>query len=305
MKEIFTNFENFAFRAFNFRGRATPLEYWAVVPLIWVAIIYMLIGDIKEVMTFLEGRQIPPMNPLFYESVLIFLITLIPRMSLNIRRLHDRNKSGFWIMLPALAMLASILLVSGLTGAMMNSSLTGVSNNPDALENVIHPIILFFASPVTFWEEMFAIASAFQSAGSEAIWNLLAEIYAHSGAVDIRRNVRDVTNVIEGDTGHTVGFVFVSTALLTMPFVFTLLHGLLNILPSFPEDNIYGPAKIGALQYKKKKDNTHNPMAGYAHLFEETKEEKARKRESQAAEVKALYRSRVLGQTDPVDEPTG
>ncbi len=303
MKEIFTHFESFAFRAFNFRGRATPLEYWSVIPVIWALIIYMLIGDVREAMSFLEARQIPPMNPLFYESVLIFLITLIPRMSLNIRRLHDRNKSGFWIILPALAIMAVVLLFSGLTGAMMNSSLTGVSNNPDSIENILHPIVLFLAAPATFWEEMFAIASAFQSAGNEAIWNLLAEIYAHSGAVDIRRNVRDVTNAIEGDTGHTVGFVFVSTALLTAPFVFGLLHALLNILPSFPEDNIYGPAKIGALQYKKKKDDKHNPMAGYKHLFAETPEEKARKRETQAAEVKALYRQRVLGQSDATDEP--
>jgi len=295
MKEFFSHYENFAFKALNFRSRATPLEYWSVIPVIWIFIMNSLIGDVGEIYGFLSQREIPPMNPLYYESILIFMITLVPRMALNIRRLHDRNKTGFFILIPMIAIVSSLLLLSGLLGAMMHSSLTGISDGVDNLSNVIHPIALYFSSPHLFWEEMFAVARAFESAGSDAVWGLLAEIYAHSGAVDVRREVANVTTEIEGDTGHTIGFAFVATALVTTPFISTALHMLLNVLPSDMNDNIYGPAKVGELHYTKKKDDTHNPMAGYAHLFEETKEEKARKKEAGQQEVKALYRQRVLG----------
>lgn len=298
MKDILSYFENFAFRAFQFQKRATPLEYWAVIPVIWVIILWALMSDIKEVHGFLLQRTIPPMNPLYYESVLLFLVTLIPRMSLNMRRLHDRNKTGFWVILPAISMIAAIVLFNGLSGAMMNSSLTGLANSPDSPTNILHPLALYVASPDAFWNEMFSIAIAFEKAGSEALWNLLAEIYAHAGAVDVRRYTSNVTREIEGNTGHTIGFAFVAGGLVFTPLVTWFLHAMMTLMPSYPHDNLYGPAKMGALDYKRKVDGKHNPMAGYAHLYEKTDEEKAQRREANAAEVKALYRARVLGQTD-------
>ncbi|KIN70706.1 DUF805 domain containing protein [Sulfitobacter noctilucae] len=296
MKEFFSNYENFAFRAFKFQSRATLFEYWAVVPVIWFFIFITLKGDVQEVYGFLVNRTIPPLSPLYYESAIIFLITLIPRLSLNMRRLHDRNKTGFLVLLPAISMISGLVLMCGLLGAMMQSSLTGISDGPDEIGNIIHPVMLFLFAPEAFWQEMFAIAQAFQTMGSEAVSSLLAEIYAHSGAVDVRREVRSVTTEIEGESGHTFGFVFVAGTLVITPFLTAALHTLINILPSYTQDNIYGPAVVSALQYKKKKDNKNNPFAGYAHLFEETAEEQTRRREAGAEEVKALYRQRVLGQ---------
>ncbi len=295
MKQFFSIYEQFVLKAFNFQGRATPLEYWGVILLVWLIIMYTLMGDIAEVHTFLLAREIPPMNPLYYDSFIVFVLTLIPRLSLNMRRLHDRDRTGFWVIIPAIAILSGIALFSGLAGAMMNSSLTGVSNNPDDPMNILHPFILLLTAPYLFWEEMFAIAAAFQSAGSETIATLISEIYAQNGGADIRRSSSNVSVGIAGNTGHTWGFVFVVIALVVTPVVTTVWHLILNVLPTAPVDNIYGPAQIAQLQYKKKKDNTHNPMAGYACLFEETEEEKARKREKGAAEVKELYRQRVLG----------
>lgn len=300
MKEFLSHYESFAFRAFTFQRRATPLEYWAVIPVIWILIFWTFTADVREVYGFLIERRIPPMNPLYYESFLIFFVTLIPRMAVNIRRLHDRDKSGFWALLPGISIFSSAVLFSALLGAMMNSSLTGISDGPDEMRNITYPLLLYVGAPEVFWSEMFSIAVAFEKAGSEAVSGLLAEIYAHSGAVDVRRYVDNVTNEIEGNTGHTVGFVFVAMSLVFTPIITGVLHLIFNVLPSSTEDNIYGPAQIAELHYKKKTDDRHNPMAGYAHLFEETKEEKAKKREAHTAEVRALYQQRVLGK-----EPQG
>ncbi len=70
---------------FDFKGRAIRSEFW------WFQLALMLV-------TFLFQQEI------FYKSafieifaILITLFTLIPGISVAVRRLHDVNKSGYWI----------------------------------------------------------------------------------------------------------------------------------------------------------------------------------------------------------------
>ncbi|MFK7836373.1 MAG: DUF805 domain-containing protein [Sulfitobacter sp.] len=296
LEEVFSCFENFAFRAFNFRARATPMEYWLVMPLLWAVMAYALIGDVHEIYVYLLAKEIPPLNPIYYESVLIFALTFIPRLSLANRRQHDRNKSGFWVILPMLCFSTIVVMIAALLGTMMNSSLTGVSDTPDSLWAALSTLIVASQPGGAFWSEMFQIADAFYNMGSEAISALIAEIYAQNGAVDIRRTATHVVTAIEGESGHTVGLVTAVVILLVTPVVTAFLHAIFMLLPSSPHDNIYGPAKVIALNYKKKTDDKNNPMAGYAYLYEKTEEEKAHLKEIQQAEIKSLYKSRVLGQ---------
>lgn len=157
----------------------------------------------------------------------------------------------------------------------MNSSLTGVSDGPDELSNILYPAVLFLSMPNVFWTEMFAIAQAFHSLGSDAVWGLLAEIYAHGGMVDVRRDVADVTNEIEGDFGHAFGLVLAAVALPLTPILTALGHMLLMVWPSSPFNKQYGLAKLGALQYSNKPTDGPNALAGYAALYEQSADEKA------------------------------
>ncbi|MEP5727830.1 MAG: DUF805 domain-containing protein [Sulfitobacter sp.] len=298
MQNFLSNYENFAFRAFNFKNRATTIEYWLVMPLLWGLLFYTLVGDVNEVNVYLLAKQIPPMNPLYYESSILFLLTFIPRMSLTMRRLHDRDRTGFWAILPMITFISVCVMLAALTGAMMNSTLTGPSNSPDSFKGAFDTLIQAAAPGGNFWPEMFKIADVFHTKGNEAVWGLLSEIYGHNGAVDIRRSGSNVITAIEGDTGHTVGLVTVTIGLVMTPIVTGMLHVLFMVLPSSPYDNYYGPAEVIELKYKKVVDGKHNPMAGYAYLYEKTDDEKAQQREVAQAEVKALYRSRVLGQAD-------
>lgn len=297
MKSILSHFERFAVQAFNFRGRATMFDYWLVMPFVWLLMVVFFIGDLSDVYGMLLERQIPPLNPLFYASVLVFLLTLIPRTSLTIRRLHDSNRSGFWIILPIISFVSLLLMFALLTGSMMNSALTGIANDPDNAFKSFDTLMESIATG-TFWDEMFTIAQAFEKAGADTVWGLLNEIYNYNGAVDIRRSGSDVDVGLEGDTGHTMALFMVSSGLVVTPILTAFANAVLTLLPTSPFDNIYGPAHMAELKYGKADPNKVNAMSGYAHLFEKTDEEKAELRELQKEQIKNLYRSRVLKQQD-------
>jgi uncharacterized membrane protein YhaH (DUF805 family) len=237
MKDLLESYGNFVLRAFDFQGRSTPIEYWAVLPLIWGFILYALMADITAVWTLLLARQIPTLNPLAYTSFLIFILTFIPRLSLSIRRWHDTSRTLIWLFFPTLVLISALVLLSALTGSMMNSSLTGVSDGPDELSNILYPIMLLIAAPTVFWQEMYTISQAFYSLGNDAVWVLLAEIYAHGSMIDVRRDIANVTTEIEGNFGHAFGLIAVSVGLILTPILAVLVHMLMMVLPSSPFNN--------------------------------------------------------------------
>ena len=75
----------------DFSGRASRAEYWwftlaLVVAYIVVSIVESIIGIDKTV------------GPYGYLSVLLMLGTLVPSIAVGIRRLHDTNRSGWWLL---------------------------------------------------------------------------------------------------------------------------------------------------------------------------------------------------------------
>lgn len=84
----------------NFKDRTTVKDYWFTV------LANFLIGFI---LGFLMGFfKLPFMSPLigFY-----ILATIIPSLAISIRRLHDINKSGWWLFISLVPLVGSILLL--------------------------------------------------------------------------------------------------------------------------------------------------------------------------------------------------
>jgi uncharacterized membrane protein YhaH (DUF805 family) len=77
---------------FDFDGRASRSEFW------W----FILFGVIVD---FLSKR----IDPSGLTSLLA-LILLIPTISVSVRRLHDMDKSGWWILLSLIPIVNLILL---------------------------------------------------------------------------------------------------------------------------------------------------------------------------------------------------
>jgi len=96
---------------FTFRGRARRSEFWY-----WV-LFTILMGIVLSLLDIIlfgsRGTDTGPLNGVFS------LITLIPGLAVGWRRLHDTNRSGWWIggfyifILILAFLLASILVVNG------------------------------------------------------------------------------------------------------------------------------------------------------------------------------------------------
>ena len=115
IENYFKMFRNYA----NFSGRASRGEYW------WAFLMnYVVIFGIRMITSFLStiimigsigsdtsisGFLVSLLSTGIY--LLYSLFALIPMMSLQVRRLHDINRSGWWMLLSYTGIGAIILLV--------------------------------------------------------------------------------------------------------------------------------------------------------------------------------------------------
>jgi len=88
---------------FHFHGRARRSEYWLFTLFIWVASIVLM---------FIEGSvkltAVPGFGPL---TTLFYLAVLIPGLSVTFRRLHDTDRSAWWILLALIPFFGGLVLI--------------------------------------------------------------------------------------------------------------------------------------------------------------------------------------------------
>jgi uncharacterized membrane protein YhaH (DUF805 family) len=94
---ISSGFNNYV----NFRTRAIRSEYW-----FWVLFVLLLgiVAQVIDAVVFgmLQGGP---------AGIIVFLATFLPGLAVSIRRLHDRDKSGWWILLLAIPLVGAIILL--------------------------------------------------------------------------------------------------------------------------------------------------------------------------------------------------
>ncbi len=87
----------------EFEGRSRRKEYWMyVLLLIGIGIV---IGIVEGILG-LRG-MVGPYGPL---SALFMLATLVPSLAVGVRRLHDTNRSGWWLLIGYGPFLLSLIL---------------------------------------------------------------------------------------------------------------------------------------------------------------------------------------------------
>ena len=293
-------FENFAFKAFKFDDRASPLEYWCVMPVIWILIIAMIPGDARAFWNFLLAKEIPPLNPFYYESIMLFVITIIPRLSLTVRRLHDSGKSGKWAKLPFVAVSSGFILVLGLGSAILisNEGLAEPSQTVDqfgAMAVVGVSVALETASFESTWGSIFAVAAILNAIGWDAIWSLFAEMQASVPTPDVAGGISNIAKNMQKDPILTSNMLLVMVVLIATPFVAIMVHFFFMITPPELDENSFGAGK------RKHKTLTEgpksaNPFAGYKYLYEKSPEQHAAHKAAAQREIRSLYQQRVLGQ---------
>ena len=295
MRKIGSAFENFAFKAFDFSGRATLLEYWLLMPLIWGFIFFLAWGDAVEIWDFLLKRQVPPLNPLYWDSIVVFFITLIPRISLTVRRLHDSGKSGKWVKLPGIAVVSSLVLTIGIFSAMASTNAMG-SSTGNELSMVAIVMAIAFGAGDSAWDVIFATAAAANALGWDAIIALLSEMTAPKEQIHISQGLSNLADGVRNAPTQEAPILLIGIVMMATPFVAAFLHIFFMISPTKPDHDLDSSTPIAGATLRKKGDTSDNPFAGYKYLYDKSPEQEAAHKEAAKQEIKSLYQQRVLGQ---------
>jgi uncharacterized membrane protein YhaH (DUF805 family) len=92
----------------DFSGRAPRAEYW------WFYLGYMILYVVLMLLTRISS--------IFGILGIVYLGLIIPMIAVGVRRLHDTNRSGWWLLAPAVPYLIGFVMImpammSGAAGA--------------------------------------------------------------------------------------------------------------------------------------------------------------------------------------------
>ena len=85
---------------FGFGGRARRKEYWMFI------LISVIISAILNVIQSVIGMEIPAL------SLIYSLAVLLPSIAVGVRRLHDGNRSGWWLLVALVPVVVIFYLIA-------------------------------------------------------------------------------------------------------------------------------------------------------------------------------------------------
>ncbi|NTU73421.1 DUF805 domain-containing protein [Candidatus Roizmanbacteria bacterium] len=89
-----------------FNGRARRKEYWYFSLFnIIVIIVLIFINAVIDPAGFRQGAGFGPLSSMYV------LVTLIPGIAVSVRRLHDTDRSGWWLLIGFIPLASIVLLV--------------------------------------------------------------------------------------------------------------------------------------------------------------------------------------------------
>ena len=103
----------------DFTGRAPRAEYWWFV---LAMVIIFVVLTIVESIVGLNKMVFGVYGPL---TTLLWLGVLVPSLSVGVRRLHDTNRSGWWLLLMVPYALAGVMMVRSMSAATATGSAAG------------------------------------------------------------------------------------------------------------------------------------------------------------------------------------
>lgn len=111
----------------EFSGRATRAEFW------WWALAVFIVSSVLGVVesafnTLTGGESYSVLSAIFSLAV------LLPNMAVTVRRLHDIGKSGWWLLLWIVAVVAPWLILAGLAVGAVYSTFYAAGLSPGPIE---------------------------------------------------------------------------------------------------------------------------------------------------------------------------
>ncbi|MDR1564064.1 MAG: DUF805 domain-containing protein [Oscillospiraceae bacterium] len=93
-----------------FKGRARRSEYW--LWLLFVFIVTAVIGLVLNWINPIDFTTNPPTVPAINSTILglLHLFFFLPSWGVTVRRLHDTNRSGWWLLIGLIPLIGEIWL---------------------------------------------------------------------------------------------------------------------------------------------------------------------------------------------------
>ncbi len=98
IKSVYTNYANFA-------GRAVRSEYWY-----WM-LFYFIVVVVLQILAAVMGSRESPSILVASIFAIWSLGSLIPALAVTVRRLHDTDRSGWFILLALIPLVGAIILI--------------------------------------------------------------------------------------------------------------------------------------------------------------------------------------------------
>jgi uncharacterized membrane protein YhaH (DUF805 family) len=90
----------------GFQGRARRSEYW------WWVLFFIIVAIVANIAdTFVDPAAPGEMIHYGYIYGIAALALILPSLAVTVRRLHDTNRSGFWIFLGLIPLIGAIILI--------------------------------------------------------------------------------------------------------------------------------------------------------------------------------------------------
>jgi uncharacterized membrane protein YhaH (DUF805 family) len=103
----------------DFTGRAPRAEYWWFV--LAMVIIFVALTIVESIVG-LNKMVFGVYGPL---TTLLWLAVLVPSLSVGVRRLHDTNRSGWWLLLMVPYAIGGVLMVRSMSAAAAAGTVPG------------------------------------------------------------------------------------------------------------------------------------------------------------------------------------
>lgn len=88
----------------TFSGRAQRSEYWFYT--LFYCVFYLAVNMADFAIVVASNGQV-----ILYLAVIYSLIMLLPTWAVSVRRLHDTNRSGWWILIGLIPLVGAIVLL--------------------------------------------------------------------------------------------------------------------------------------------------------------------------------------------------
>lgn len=120
----------------DFSGRASRPEYW------WYSLALIVASIVVSIIESILGidNMVGPYGPL---SLILMLGLLVPGVAVTVRRLHDTDRSGWWILVAVIPYLI-VGIMAGMAGASGSMAALGSAGMASILAFVGLVVLLIF-----------------------------------------------------------------------------------------------------------------------------------------------------------------